>query len=422
MPPFDIAAGIAKRDASGQLLPAGVTGPEILNFKNTVGNITSISKGILPNDQTIRGRQRGSGSLKYPLEDANPAYQARVSFRMYSLQAKTPGDTQKILDKQTEDNLRNQGVTAAHSEDTNFANMGKKVGPSTVATAAAEEENNIAGGSSNTENNQEKTLKDAISDTKIAKAISSSIQGGYSFKPVKSAPVVDMYFPLSMTFADTAQYDNANLGGIGASVEAAVSAGAGMLESAINNLSAGAESIFDLVANNTNLTETAGRLAAARLINLTPTEGLRNALRLTNRAVINPNTRALFRGVALREFTFQFKMIAESPQEAATVKEIIRHFRTELYPGTYSIPVGRGGVEADIGYKFPNVFQIVFNYKGGRNNSLPRLHHCYLRSVNHTVNPTGGGFRRDGQPNEIDLTLSFVEYKTLNKKDIDEGY
>ena len=424
MSELTIGAGLAKRDASGQLLPAGVTGPEILNFKNTVGNITSVAKGILPNDQTIRGKTRGSGSLKYPLEEANPAYQARVSFRMYSLQAKTPGDTQKILDKQTEDNLRNQGVTAAHSEDATFANMGKKVGPTTVASAAeaAEEENNIAGGASNPLNNLDKSLKAKLSDAKIAKTISSSIKGGYSFKPVKSAPVVDMYFPLSMTFADNAQYDNANLNAMGASVEASVAAGAGMLESTISSLSSSAESIFDLVRNNNNLTEPAGRLAAARLINLTPNEGLRNALTLTNRAIINPNTRALFRGVALREFTFQFKMIAESPQEAATVKEIIKHFRSELYPGTYSIPVGRGGVEADIGYKFPNVFQIVFNYKGGRNDNLPRLHHCYLRSVNHTVNPTGGGFRRDGAPNEVDLTLSFVEYKTLNKKDIDEGY
>ena len=47
---------------------------------------------------------------------------------------------------------------------------------------------------------------------------------------------------------------------------------------------------------------------------------------------------------------------------------------------------------------------------------------CYLRNVSTTINPTGGTFRRDGQPNEIDLTLSFVEYRTLNKKDIKDGF
>lgn len=430
MPPFDITAGLAKRDANGQLLPPNVTGSELLNFKNTLGNITSINKDDLPNDQTLRGRQRGPGSLKYPLEDANPAYQARVSFRMYSLQPKNPGSTQKILDKQTEDNLRRQGATTFYANDADASTRG--TGPITVASAQAVDDFSEIGTSKSAKagdsglkdrvKNKSKELADYLSSTKIAETVTSSIQGGYGFKPVKNTPIVDMYFPLSMTFTDNAQYDNANLNGFGAAVEASVAAGAGMLESAINQLSATGQGIFDLVRNNTNLSETAGRLAAARLINITPNEGLRNALTLTNRAIINPNTRALFRGVALREFTFQFKMIAESPQEAATVKEIIKHFRSELYPGTYSIPVGRGGVEADVGYKFPNVFQISFSYKGAKNNNLPRLHHCYLRSVNHTVNPTGGGFRRDGQPNEIDLTLSFVEYKTLNKKDIDEGY
>ena len=52
---------------------------------------------------------------------------------------------------------------------------------------------------------------------------------------------------------------------------------------------------------------------------------------------------------------------------------------------------------------------------------IPKLKECYLRNVQHTINPTGGGFRTDGQPNEIDLTLSFVEHETLNRKDIEDG-
>ena len=55
--------------------------------------------------------------------------------------------------------------------------------------------------------------------------------------------------------------------------------------------------------------------------------------------------------------------------------------------------------------------------------NMPKLHYCYFRNVSTTINPTGGAFRRDGQPNEVDLTLSFVEYRTLDKQDIrDEGF
>ena len=437
MPPFDIVPGLAKRGSSGELLPPGATGPELIEVgKTTLKNTISIGlKDELPNSQ---GLSKASGeTLKYPIEDANPAYQARVSFRMFSLQPKKPGSTQKILDKQTEDNLRNQGVTAAHSEDTNFANLGS--GPTTIAstkdlsdnTGSAEDFDMAA---LETDGESPKSIhastiagrtRDLILG-KFKKAgldnLVAAAERGFTFQPVKDAPMVDMYFPLSMQFNDNAQYDNANLNGIGAGIEASTAAGADMLAATLSSIGNATESVFDLMTSNQRMGETAARLAAARLINFTPNEGIRNALTLTNRAIINPNVRALFRGVALREFTFQFKMIAESQQEAAIVEKIVRHFRQEMYPGTYSLPIGRDGVEADVGFKFPNVFEIAFKYKGSLNKKLPRLHHCYLRNVSHTVNPTGGTFRRDGQPNEIDLTLSFVERKTLNKQDIKDGY
>ena len=235
-----------------------------------------------------------------------------------------------------------------------------------------------------------------------------------------------MYFPLSFAYVDTAQYENASLGALGAAATGFAEAGAGVLESTLQSFKQGATSTFDAFLGNKQLSEGAARIAAARAIDVSGaifSQGIRNALTLQNRTIINPNIRALFRGVALREFTFQFKMIAESAQEAATVQNIIKHFRSEMYPDTYNLPIGSTGTSADLGYKFPNVFQITFNYKNSENKKLPRLQYCYLRNVSHTVNPTGGTFKRDGQPNEIDLTLSFIEYKTLNKQDVrDRGF
>jgi len=437
MPPFDIVPGLAKRGASGELLSPNITGPELLEVgKTTLKNTISTGlKDDLPNNQ---GLSKASGeTLKYPIEDANPAYQARVSFRMFSLQPTKPGTTQKILEKQTEDNLRNQGATAVNADDAAAAN---RAGPITKASTQSIDDfdadadfadfsgtQNAASGAAKAGGNNDKgsgglldlLKKKGLSDQ--TEQLLSVVNTGLSFQPVKGEPIVDMYFPLTMQFNDNAQYDNANLGGIGASIEAAVSAGAGALEATLNSISQSTEEIFDLITGNEKLGETATRLAAAKVIKALPA-GISNALTLTNRAIINPNTRAIFRGVALREFTFQFKMIAESQQEAATIEKIVKHFRKELYPGTYSLPVGVEGVEADVGFKFPNVFEIIFKYKGAKNDRLPKLHHCYLRNVSYTVNPTGGSFRRDGQPNEIDLTLSFVERKTLNKDDIKAGY
>jgi hypothetical protein len=44
---------------------------------------------------------------------------------------------------------------------------------------------------------------------------------------------------------------------------------------------------------------------------------------------------------------------------------------------------------------------------------------CYLRNISTTYNPTSASFHSDGNPTEIDLTLSFVENTTLVRQDID---
>ena len=42
--------------------------------------------------------------------------------------------------------------------------------------------------------------------------------------------------------------------------------------------------------------------------------------------------------------------------------------------------------------------------------------------MSHTINPTGGGFKNDGKPNETDLTLSFVEHRAIEQQDIEKGF
>ena len=55
---------------------------------------------------------------------------------------------------------------------------------------------------------------------------------------------------------------------------------------------------------------------------------------------VNPNTRSLFKNVAIREFAFQFKFIAKSKKEADEVRKIIKFFRTELYPEALTVGTG----------------------------------------------------------------------------------
>ena len=404
------------------------------NPDESVRNVSSAgNRKIIPDDDGAVSAKTyvGSGpTLYYPVENDNPAYQARVTFKVYSLQTKMDGETLKGFTKHVTDNLK----VTSKSEDIDPG--GDVFGQDVYSDGFEEFGEDFAdasgpGANSNALTTKAKRVgqnittfvKDKVTGNAVAEQTAKIFKGGVDFRPTPNMPIVDMYFPLTMQFNDNAQYDNADLGAMGGTAEAAIQAGAGALNSVLGAASQGVGSIFDAITGNKQLSETALRVGAARAIDLGSflNTGVANALRLTNRTVINPNTRALFRGVNLREFTFQFKMIAESQQEAAIVEQIVKHFRTQMYPDTYPVNIGNN-VSADLGFAFPNVFEITFKYKNGENTRIPKIHFCYLRNVSTTINPTGGTFRRDGQPNEIDLTLSFVEYRTLNKKDIKAGY
>ena len=422
-----------------------------LNFDDLSGQVRTASKTLESLLSGLFGRSRRA-DLKYPLESNNPAYQARVQFRMYSLQPKIDGESQKIFDKVATDNLKSLLESSAKTQDVraqvdsfgdapsadvraqvdSFGDGGRNQygaanagidGPSAAAASAT-------GSTASTGTNRSASEiladlatagKDKVASSQFLKKTSRYFKGGVEFKPVRNSPIVDMYFPLTMQFNDNAQYDNAALGAIGAGVEGAMQQGGSALESVLGAASQGLVSMFDAVRGNQKLSEAAFRVGLARVIDKASmlNSGVANALTLQNRTIINPNIRALFRGVGLREFTFQFKMIARSQLEAEVIRQIVQHFREEMYPGTFDIDELGG---ADIGFKFPNVFQIQFNYNGAPNRNIPKIEYCYLRNVSTSINPTGGAFRRDGQPNEVDLTLSFVEYKTLSKKDIRAGY
>jgi len=139
-----------------------------------------------------------------------------------------------------------------------------------------------------------------------------------------------------------------------------------------------------------------------------------------SRVVSNPNVRVIFSGVNLRTFSFTFNLISASAKESKEIEKIVKFFRTELYPEGF--PVSFGTSSVDLGYHFPNAFKIAFKFNGKINKKFPKIKECYLRTFSATTNSTGGGLRKDGQPNEIDITMAFVEHKTLTSADIKKGF
>ena len=116
-----------------------------------------------------------------------------------------------------------------------------------------------------------------------------------------------------------------------------------------------------------------------------------------------------------KNISFSFTLIATSGDEARVIEEIIKGFRTELYPEK----ITAGGI--DYAYRFPRRFLIKATYN---NKEWPGIKFlpCYLQNFQAVYNPNSMGFHRDGQWSEVQITMSFSESRALAKQDIQQHY
>jgi hypothetical protein len=239
----------------------------------------------------------------------------------------------------------------------------------------------------------------------------------------------ELYLPVSFAVNDRFNYENVNLNIAGAAALNAAGAGGGFLGSLGSAISEGFGSIGEFFSslNGGDIS----RIAAVRALNapgistMVP-ESVKNAISIAGGVSLNPNTRAAFRSVGLREFTFQFKFIPKTQDEAEEVKKIIKFFRYHAYPEH----ITPGESNLALGYKYPNLFKIKLMYDATdtgwvKNKSSRRwkpiggqIKMCYLRNVSANYNPTTMAMHSDGNFVESDITLNFVEYRTLHRGDL----
>lgn len=235
---------------------------------------------------------------------------------------------------------------------------------------------------------------------------------------------VTLYMPMALNFRDNVGYENVELGFTGGIIEGAGKMGASTGNAGILGriLEGGGKTMTSLFGDQSGDLATLAALQV-NVVAKSLGEGAVSAIRQVGGVRLNPNTRAIFKSVALREFAFQFKFIAKSLKEADQVEEIIQFFREELYPEHINIRLGDGdaGQNVSVGYRFPKRFIITPRYdnKPVARNILP----CFLRDVTVVYNPTNQTMHGGDKPHftEIDMSLSFTESRTLSRKDIQEG-
>ncbi len=224
---------------------------------------------------------------------------------------------------------------------------------------------------------------------------------------------VSLYLPASLQFADGIEYSNTAIGARGALAEQGIanSGSAGAIMASLGDLP-----LLDIMKNG--VTGPAGQLALQRVLGKIPIvggENIQNVAALTSGLTLNPNSRSLLRGVNTRTFRFTFNLIPTSVDESRAIRNIIKFFRSAMYPDDIG---GKQG--ATIGYKFPHKFIIKMRYK--KKTVATGILPCFLENFETNYNPNTMGMMSDGSFPEINISMGFREERTLRKKDIDGGY
>ena len=123
--------------------------------------------------------------------------------------------------------------------------------------------------------------------------------------------------------------------------------------------------------------------------------------------IINPNAELLFQGPVLRDFAFQYLMVARSKKEGEEIRKIIRFFKEGAAPKYQN--------QALLGT--PDIFSLEYQTPSNPG-ILNRFHDVALRTI--TVDYAPDGFwsaYEDSHPVAVRMSLQFTELKPVYEND-----
>lgn len=237
-----------------------------------------------------------------------------------------------------------------------------------------------------------------------------------------AAPGQSVLLPATqgISIDEGANYNSVDMGPIGKAVGDALRGGSNVkdLESA-KNITANAEEDVKSKAKSLWGMDSLGNVMSFLLSNKgVDSGGVQAAGVLHARRVVNPHTSSFFTNVNVRSFSFSFSLIASSVEERDAIKQIVEHFRVNLYP-----EASEGGLFS----KFPPTWSIGFFYGTGASNGtqlnqyIPKIHRCFLQSMNTVYNSSANSFHADGSPFDVTVALGFTETKTYSQSTILNG-
>ena len=135
----------------------------------------------------------------------------------------------------------------------------------------------------------------------------------------------------------------------------------------------------------------------------------------TQGLALNPVDQFLFDGIDFRSYQMSFVFTPYSREEAKTVREIVKVFRT------YALPkITNGG--AGMFFIPPGTFNVEFLFNGKENRFITKVAESVIESIDVNYSPNGWAAHEDGSPVQTVVTINFKEIELIDRKKVLEGY
>ena len=158
----------------------------------------------------------------------------------------------------------------------------------------------------------------------------------------------------------------------------------------------------------------AAGLASRFRLNLNP-DRINNVISAGLGRIVNPFTTAIFQGVKLRTFSFEWNLSPSSRNESEKIEQIIKMLRTKALP---KVKTTNGNAFME----FPE--EVEFTFLGMQNDtfSFPTAP-CVVTSFNVDRTPTGNPvfFAGTGAPAFFNISINLLEVRPLVVQDVANG-
>ena len=142
--------------------------------------------------------------------------------------------------------------------------------------------------------------------------------------------------------------------------------------------------------------------------------GTTDLLSRTTGSVMNPNMELLFKGPALRAFSFSWKMSPRDEKESIVIAKIIRMFKQSMAPQK---------TDSGLFLKAPSIYKLTFQKGAGDHKFLPKMKECALNDCAVNYTPDGGYMTYDNSAMvAVEMTLAFQEMEPIYNNDMSHEY